>query len=152
MQHFSRNVPDPAVLLGEFALLFVVTPEDPGEGHLGAQDSEGEGEEAISEVVVPGRVDDEPGRDGDRDQHEEEGKGEDGLAPRALFDLPSGIPQSLSGGNVCHVGPQSSFLVLFSVEVFSDFFALEPDSEAPFEESPLVVAASFGSPFGPFLS
>ena len=81
MQHFSRNVPGPAVLFGEFVLLFVVAPEDPGEGHLGAQDSEGEGEEAISEVMVPGGVDNKPGRDGDRDEHEEEGKGEDGLAP-----------------------------------------------------------------------
>ena len=46
-------------------MLIAITPENPGEGCFGAQDGEGEGEEAVFEIVVPGGVDNEPGRDGD---------------------------------------------------------------------------------------
>jgi hypothetical protein len=97
--------------------------------------------------MVPGDVDDEPGRDGDGEEHEEEGQGENGFRSSVRF----GVRREASRGpfvRVRHVGLQSSFLV-GSDEVFSGFFS-EPFPEAPFEESPLV-AVSFDSGFGPFL-
>ncbi len=141
MQHFSRNVPGPAVLLGEFVLLFVVAPEDPGEGHLGAQDSEGEGEEAISEVMVPGGVDDEPGRDGDGGEYAEKGESEHDPEPGMVPDTRGVSRRGYFVARVRHPGAQSPFLA-GSVEVFSGVVLLE--SEEPFVlDSPLVAAAFF---------
>jgi hypothetical protein len=40
-------------------VLFVVLPEQPVQGYLGAKDGEEQGEEAVAEVVDPGGVDDE---------------------------------------------------------------------------------------------
>ncbi len=101
------------------------------------------------QIVAPGGVDDEPGRDGDGDEHEEEGQGENGFRS----GVPFGVRGEASRGpfvRVRHVGPQSPFLV-GSVEVFFSGFFSEPFPEAPFEESPLVAAVSFDSGFGAFL-
>ena len=52
--------------------LLIVFPEKPVHGYLGAQDGEEEGEEAVAEVVAPGRVDNEGAGDSEGGDDEEE--------------------------------------------------------------------------------
>ena len=125
----------------------LLVPGEPREGGLGAQDGEEEGERAVFEVVEPGGVDDEPGRDGDGGNDEEEGEEERGPI-RALLGLPRlGLFSRGSG----HRSPQSAFLVVLLVEEVSGFFS-EPlpfELEESAESVPLVV--SLGSVFVAFL-
>ncbi len=146
LQEFSLSLPRVrAALFRVLRISFVAPPEEPGESCAGAQDGEGQGEEAVLEVVMPGGVDDEPGGDAHGGEYAEKGEGEHdpepgtrGVARRGYFVT-----------RVRHAGPQSPLLA-GSVEVFSGVVLLE--SEEPFAlDSPLVAAAFFGSSFGPFL-
>ncbi len=61
-------------------LLFLVLPQKPVYGDLGAQDGQEEGEDAVLEVVAVGSVDDEGAGNGEGRNDEEEGDTENGDA------------------------------------------------------------------------
>ena len=85
MQGFSEDL---AVSFQQSAikfLLIVITPEDPGEGSSGAQNSKGESEETIFEVLTPCGIYEEPHGDGDGGQREKKGQDEHGFASGSLI-------------------------------------------------------------------
>ncbi len=124
--------------------LLVIPPEEPAEGDLGAQDGEEEGEEAVTEVVEPGGVDDEDGGDREGSDYEEEGDAQQERAEEAPDGaVRSGLSRLVRAGWQLR---QSCLLAVFSEEVvlFSVFFS----EAAGFSSDPPFFAASvFAGPF-----
>lgn len=113
----------------------LVFPGEPGEGGLGAQDGEEDGERTVFGIVEPSRVDDEACGDGDGCQDEEEREGERGPAR-----VPTDLTLGFSSCGLGHRSPQSVFLAVLPVEeAVSDFFS-EPLPFEELEDSVLVVS------------
>lgn len=83
------------MLLGE--LVGLLFPEKPVEGDLPAHDGEYEREEAFSEVVDPGRVDNEAGGDGDGAHDDKEREREYDPPERPFEYLPAGRRRAAVG-------------------------------------------------------
>ena len=148
MQGFSEDL---AVGFQQSAikfLLIAITPEDPGEGSSSAQNSKGESEETIFEVLTPCGKDDEPSGDGDGGQREKKGQDEHGLASRASID---GVCRGFFAW--VRYADLRSHCLEGSVEVFSGFFSAALPAEAPFVSglSPLVATLSGASVFAALL-
>src|SRR5918997_5083554 len=67
-------------------LAFVVLPQKPVQGDLGAQDGEEQGEEAVGKVVAPSGVDDQGAGDGQGGDYKEEGYAQNRGAEGTLYD------------------------------------------------------------------
>ena len=118
---------------------FVVSPEEPVQRYLGAEEGEEEGEEAVAEVVEPGGVDDEGRGDDEGCDDEEERDSEHERLEGAPDDAvwPATYLRFIDARGQLH---QSCLPAAFSVE--EPFFLSAPLSP----DSPFLAGASLFAP------